>query len=58
MNDILNNESYSVEERLEMAKVMIEMKDREIQRITARLDHEKSTRDWIQDQSGDKRMGL
>lgn len=58
MNDILDNESYPVEERLEMAKVMLEMKDKEIRRLTSRLDQEKSTREWIQDQTSDKRMGL
>jgi len=58
MTDILDNESYPVEERLEMAKVLLEMKDREIQRLTSRLDQEKSTREWIQDQASDKRMGL
>jgi len=58
MNDILDNDSYPVEERLEMAKVMLEMKDREIQRLTSRLDQEKSTREWAQDQASDKRMGL
>ena len=58
MNNILDNESYPVEERLEMAKVLLEMKNREIQRLTSRLDQEKSTREWIQDQSSDKRMGL
>ncbi len=58
MNNILDNQSYPVEERLEMAKVLLEMKDREIQRLTSRLDQEKSTREWIQDQASDKRMGL
>jgi hypothetical protein len=58
VNNILDNESYPVEERLEMAKVLLEMKNREIQRLTSRLDQEKSTREWIQDQSSDKRMGL
>ena len=58
MNDILDNESYPVEERLEMAKVLLEMKDREIQRLTSQLNQEKSTLEWIQDQASDKRMGL
>jgi hypothetical protein len=58
MNNILDDQSYSVEERLEMAKVMLEMKDREIQRLVSRLNQEKSTRDWIQDQASIQRMGL
>jgi hypothetical protein len=55
---ILNDESYSVEERLEMAKVLLEMKDKEIQRLSRKLNDEKSMKDWIQDQSGYNRMGL
>ena len=58
MTDILDNESYPVEERPEMAKVLLEMKDCEIQRLTSRLNQEKFTREWIQDQASDKRMGL
>lgn len=58
MTAILDNGSYPVEERLEMAKVLLEMKDKEIQRLILRLNQEKSTREWIQDQASDKRMGL
>ena len=32
MNKILDNEAFPVEERLEMAKVLLEMKDKEIRR--------------------------
>jgi hypothetical protein len=55
---ILNDESYPVEERLEMAKVLLEMKDKEIQRLSRKLNYEKSMKDWVQDQSGYNRMGL
>jgi hypothetical protein len=55
---ILNDESYPVEERLEMAKIMLEMKDKEIQRLSRKLNDEKSMKDWVQDQSGYNRMGL
>lgn len=58
MNDILDNESYPVEERLEMAKELLAMKDKQIQRLEAQLDNEKSTREWVQDQTNYKRMGL
>jgi hypothetical protein len=58
MNDILDNESYPIEERLEMAKELLAMKDKQIHRLEARLDVEKTTRDWIQDQSSIHRMGL
>lgn len=55
---ILNDESYSVEERLEMAKVLLEMEDELIQRLSRKLNDEKSMKDWDQDQSGYNRMGL
>ncbi len=55
---ILNDESYPVEERLEMAKIMLEMKDKEIQRLSRKLNDEKSMKDWVQNQSGYNRMGL
>lgn len=58
MNDILDNESYPFEERLEMAKELLAMKDKQIQRLEAQLDNEKSTREWVQDQTNYKRMGL
>jgi hypothetical protein len=58
MNDILDNESFPVEERLEMAKVLLEMKDRKIQQLTLQLNQEKSTLAWIQDQASGNRMGL
>jgi hypothetical protein len=57
-NTILNDGSYPVEERLEMAKIMLEMKDKEIQRLSRKLNYEKSMKDWVQDQSGYNRMGL
>jgi hypothetical protein len=58
MNDILDNESFPVEERLEMAKVLLEIKDRKIQQLTLQLNQEKSTLAWIQDQASGNRMGL
>ena len=58
MNKILDNEEFPVEERLEMAKVLLEMKDREIQQLLAVMYNVKSDRDWAVDQASDKRMGL
>jgi hypothetical protein len=48
MNKILDNEAFPVEERLEMAKVLLEMKDKEIQQLKAVIDNAKSDRDWIE----------
>ena len=47
MTNILDNEAYPVEERLEIAKVLLEMKDKQIQQLEAQLGREKSTREWI-----------
>ena len=57
MNNILDDTAFPLEERLEMAKVLLEMKDKEIQRLKAAVNNEKSIRDWIVDQSTDHRMG-
>ena len=48
MNKILDNEAFPVEERLEIAKVLLEMKDKEIQQLKAVIDNAKSDRDWIE----------
>jgi len=48
MNKILDNEAFPVEERLEMAKVMLTMKDKEIQQLKMVIDQTKSTREWIE----------
>jgi len=48
MNKILDNEAFPVEDRLEMAKVLLEMKDREIQKLKMVNDQTESTRDWIE----------
>ena len=42
MNKILDNEAFPVEERLEMAKVLLEMKDKEIQQLKMVIDQTKS----------------
>ena len=46
MNKILDNEAFPVEERLEMAKVMLEMKDNEIQQLKMVISQTKSAREW------------
>ena len=48
MNKILDNEEFPVEQRLEMAKVFLEMKDEEIQQLKMVIDQTKSTREWIE----------
>lgn len=58
MNKILDNEAFPVEERLEMAKVLLEMKDKEIQQLKMVIDQTKSYRDWAVDQASNQRMGL
>lgn len=58
MNPILDDETYSFEERLEMAKIFLALNETKITDLKAQLDNEKSTRAWIQDQSSNYRMGL
>jgi len=55
---ILNNESYSAEERLEMAKLMLAMKNKQIHRLISQLKKEKFEQEWTRDQSSEHRMGL
>jgi hypothetical protein len=58
MNSILDNESFQVEERLEMAKILLSMKDKEIAKLKERLSKVECDHDWIIDQAGYHRMGL
>lgn len=58
MNPVLDDETYSFEERLEMAKIFLALNETKITDLKAQLDNEKSTRAWIQDQSSNYRMGL
>ena len=58
MNPILNDESYSVEERLEMAKELLRMHVKHIDKLVAQADEIRTRLAWIEDQAGDKRMGL
>ena len=58
MNPILDDESYSVEDRLEMAKEMLKLKDMQINQLEYALDKFESAESWKMDQAGYKRMGL
>jgi hypothetical protein len=58
MNPILEDESCPVEERLEMAKILLSMKDKEIAKLKERLSKVECDRDWAIDQAGYNRMGL
>ena len=58
MNPVLDDETYSFEERLEMAKIFLALNETKITDLKVQLDNEKSTRAWIQDQSSNYRMGL
>lgn len=49
MCNILDDESYRIEDRFEMAKFMLEIKDLEIKQLTSKLDQDKFTRGWIQE---------
>jgi|TARA_R110000782_G_scaffold13413_7_gene39575 hypothetical protein len=57
MNDILDSELYPIEEKLEIAKILLAMKDQQLQKLTAQLHAVQSNHAWIQDQSSNHRMG-
>jgi hypothetical protein len=58
MNPIVEDETYSIDERLEAAKILLSMKDKEIAKLKERLSKVECDRDWTIDQAGYHRMGL
>jgi hypothetical protein len=58
MSEFFDNEEYTIETRLEAAKMIIEMRDRYIISLEKQLDYERSTKNWAADQEGIQRMGL
>jgi len=58
MSSILDDESHSVEDRLEIAKEMLKLKDLAINQLEYALDKFESAESWKMDQSGYKRAGL
>jgi NAD+--asparagine ADP-ribosyltransferase len=57
MNEILDNAAYSVEERLEIAKEIIKLKQTQIDQLTKKLDDAHTAHGWEQDQNSIHRMG-
>ena len=58
VGELLEVEEYTIEARLDAAKIIIEMRDKYIAELTRQLDDERSNRAWAADQDGFKRMGL
>ena len=58
MNPILNDESWSIEDRFEMAKILLAIQVEENAKLTKQIDELRSEASWIQDQTGYQRMGL
>lgn len=58
MTSVVNNESFSIEERLEIALALLELKELEIVQLKSQLDTLKSDRGWEIEQAGYQRMGL
>lgn len=56
--DFLDNEFFTVEQRLEAAKMMIANRDESIIALEKLLDYERSTKNWAIDQEGIQRIGL
>lgn len=58
MYALLDNTEYSVEERLEMAKIIITSQQSEIDKLTKKLDDLNNAQSWDDDQHSSYRMGL
>ncbi len=58
MNEFLDNEEYTIEDRLEAAKMIIEIRDKYIEELTSQLDRERSNKAWVAEEEGFQRMGL
>lgn len=58
MMSFLDNELFTVEQRLEAAKMMIAIQDESIIALEKLLEYERSTKAWAVDQEGIQRMGL
>lgn len=57
MNTLLDDETYTIEARLEAAKILIEMKDKQIKHLEDLLFENRSTQAWI-DQDTYSKTGL
>jgi hypothetical protein len=58
MNEFLDNEEYTIKDRLEAAKMIIEIRDKYIEELTSQLDRERSNKAWAAEEEGFQRMGL
>lgn len=47
MNTLLDDETYTIEARLEAAKILLEMKDKQIKQLEDMLAENRSTQAWI-----------
>ena len=57
-NKFLDDEDYTIEARLEAAKMIIEKHDEYIAELTKLLDRERSNNAWEAEEEGFQRMGL
>lgn len=58
MNKILDDSKYSVEERLEMAKELLKIKDQQLAELKQKYEKLQSDHSWERDQNSYQRMGL
>lgn len=56
--DILDDVKFSIEERLQMAKELLAIKDTQIKKLEDNLDKLRTEHSWTIDQNGYHRMGL
>ena len=58
MSKFLDDEEYTIETRLEAAKMIIEIRDKYIEELLKQLDSEQAIKNWSSDQESSQRMGL
>ena len=58
MNEILDDEAYTLEDRLWVAKELLKIKDLQIEKLNNDYESMKTCRSWEQDQNSIHRMGL
>lgn len=52
MNPILNDKSWSIADRFEMSKILLQMKDTQIAKLEKQIDELRIEASWSQEQSG------
>ena len=57
MYEVLDDESYSIDDRLKTAKIMLQARDLQIDELILKLEKVKSAQGWIQEELSNRTMG-